>query len=268
MMTKSHPNFTAVVLAADRGPDDPVAVAAGVRCKSLTPVGGRPMVFRVLDALGASQVVNTCILCGPPKSVVDREPDLRKLITSGKVRWFENQATPSSSAFHVLQTLPDEAPVLLTTADHALLSAQIVDYFCAEAQATACDVVAGVARHEKVTAAYPQTRRTATRLEDGAYCGCNLFAFLTPQARQAAEFWRQIESHRKNPLRLIRVLGWGAVSRYLMGRLSLHEALNRISHRLGFKAGAVILACPEAAVDVDSVSDLKLVQNIISNKKI
>ena len=266
-MTNPHPKFAAVVLAADRGPDDPVAKATGVRCKSLTPVGGKPMVFRVLDALTASQVVNTYILCGPPKSVVDQEPDLRTLIASGRVKWFENQATPSSSAFHVLQTLPDETPVLLTTADHALLSARIVDYFCSEAQATGCDVVAGVARHEAVTAAYPQTRRTATRLEDGAYCGCNLFAFLTPRARQAAYFWRRVEDQRKNPLRVIRVLGWSAVLRYIFGRLSLNEALNRISRRLGFKAGAVVLPYPEAAVDVDSVSDLELVENIVSNRQ-
>ena len=256
-----------MVLAADRAPDDPVAKAAGVRCKSLTPVGGKPMVFRVLDALAASRVVNTYILCGPPKSVVDQEPELRTLIASGRVQWFENQATPSSSAFHVLQTLPDESPVLLTTADHALLSARIVDFFCSEAQATDCDVVAGIARHEAVTAAYPQTRRTATRLEDGAYCGCNLFAFLTPRARLAADFWRRVENQRKNPLRLIRVLGWSAVLRYLMGRLSLNEALKRMSHRLGFKAGAVVLPFPEAAVDVDSVNDLKLVENIVSNRQ-
>jgi len=266
-MTKPHPKFTAVVLAADRGPDDPVAKAADVRCKSLTPVDGKPMVFRVLDALTTSRMVTTYILCGPPKGIMDQEPDLETLIASGRAKWFENQATPSSSAFHVLQTLPDETPVLLTTADHALLSARIVDYFCSEAQATGCDVVAGVARHEAVTAAYPQTRRTATRLEDGAYCGCNLFAFLTPRARQAAYFWRRVEDQRKNPLRVIRVLGWSAVLRYIFGRLSLNEALNRISRRLGFKAGAVVLPYPEAAVDVDSVSDLELVENIVSNRQ-
>jgi hypothetical protein len=115
-------------------------------------------------------------------------------------------------------------------------------------------------------AAYPKTRRTATRLEDGAYCGCNLFAFLTPRARLAADFWRRVENQRKNPLRVIRILGWIAVSRYLMGRLSLAEALDRISRRLGFKAGAVILPYPEAAVDVDSVDDLRLVENIVSNR--
>ena len=267
-MTNHQPKFTAVVLAADRGPDDPVAKAAGVRCKSLTPVGGKPMVVRVLDALTASQAVNAYILCGPPKSVVDQETDLETLIASGRVKWFENQATPSSSAFHVLQTLPDETPVLLTTADHVLLSARIVDYFCSEALATGCDVVAGIARHEAVTAAYPRTRRTATRLEGGAYCGCNLFAFLTPRARLAADFWRRVENQRKNPLRLIRVLGWGAVLRYLMGRLSLNEALKRMSHRLGFKAGAVVLPFPEAAVDVDSVNDLKMAENIVSNRQL
>jgi GTP:adenosylcobinamide-phosphate guanylyltransferase len=254
--------FTALVLAADRGPDDPVARAAGVSCKCLTPVNGSPMVFRVLKALDASREINDKILCGPPKSILDREADLRGLIAAGKVKWFANQATPSSSAYHVLQTLPAEVPVLLTTADHAMLNARMADFFCSEARATGCDVVVGVARHEVVLKAYPQTRRTAMRLEDGAYCGCNLFAFLTPRARTAANFWRQVETQRKKPLRVIRVLGWVAVSRYLMGRLSLAEALKRMSRRLGFKAGAVIMPFAEAAVDVDSVEDWKLVERI------
>jgi GTP:adenosylcobinamide-phosphate guanylyltransferase len=265
-MTTPQSKFTTVVLAADRGPDDPVARATGARCKSLSPVSGKPMVFRVLDALAASQAIDTYILCGPPKAIVDQEPDLRALVASQRVKWVENQASPSSSAFHVLRTLPSDAPVLLTTADHALLSARIVDYFCSEAQATGCDVVAGVARHEAVTAAYPDTRRTATHLADGSYCGCNLFAFLTPRARLAADFWRQVESQRKKPLRIIRVLGWIAILRYLLGRLSLKEALDRISRRLGFKAGVVVLPYPEAAVDVDSVDDLELVEKILSSR--
>jgi hypothetical protein len=58
-----------------------------------------------------------------------------------------------------------------------------------------------------------------------------------------------------------------AVLRYLMGRLSLTDALDRISRRLGFKAGAVILPFAEAAVDVDSVNDLELVEKIIAEKR-
>jgi GTP:adenosylcobinamide-phosphate guanylyltransferase len=252
-----------VVLAADRGIEDPVAKAAGVPCKSLAPIGGIPMVFRVINALEASVQVDAINLCGPPESIVNLADDLADLIESGQVNWFKNQATPSTSAYQVLQSLPDEAPVILTTADHALLSSRMVDHFCSQAKSTDCDVVIGLARHEAVVNAYPQTRRTATRLADGAYCGCNLFAFLTPRARLAADFWRQVESRRKKPLRVIRVLGWMAVLRYLLGRLSLEEALERISRRLGFKAGAVIMPFAEAAVDVDSVRDLELVKKIV-----
>jgi hypothetical protein len=74
-----------------------------------------------------------------------------------------------------------------------------------------------------------------------------------------------VESERKNPLRVIRILGWVAVFRYLIGRLSLQEALDRISRRLEFKAGAVILPFAEAAVDVDSVRDWELVQRIVDD---
>jgi GTP:adenosylcobinamide-phosphate guanylyltransferase len=265
-MSDTQQKFTAVVLAADRGPDDPVARAAGVRCKSMTPINGLPMVFRVLDALAASAAVEERILCGPPRAILDLEPDLGERIRSDKIRWIKNQQTPSSSAYHVFQSLPEKTPIILTTADHAMLSAQMVDYFSERARASGCDVVVGLARHELVTAAYPQTQRTATRLKDGSYCGCNLFAFLTPGARRAAEFWRQVENQRKSPLRVIRILGVMAVLRYLLGRLSLAEALDRISDRLGFKAGAVIMPCPEAAIDVDSVGDWELVEKILSKK--
>lgn len=266
-MSDTHKKFTAVVLAADRGPDDPVARAAGMRCKSMTPINGTPMVFRVLDALSASSEVQAQILCGPPQSILDMEPDLVARIGSDNIRWVENQQTPSSSASDVFKSLPESMPILLTTADHAMLNADIVDCFAKKARSSGCDVVVGLARHELVTGAYPRTQRTATHLQDGSYCGCNLFAFLTPGARRAADVWRQVESQRKKPLRVIRVLGIGAVVRYLMGRLSLAEALDRMSRRLGFKAGAVMLPFAEAAIDVDSVRDLELVEEILSKKR-
>jgi GTP:adenosylcobinamide-phosphate guanylyltransferase len=266
-MTHHQEKFTALILAADRGPDDPVAKAAGVPCKSLTPIDGVPMVFRVLNTLDASPEIDQRILCGPPKHIVEREPELQRLIEAGKIAWFENLQTPSSSAYHVLQTLPQNIPVLLTTADHALLNPRMVDYFCNAARAIKCDVVVGVARHKDVMKAYPETRRTATQLQDGAYCGCNLFAFLTPGARPAADFWRQVESERKKPLRMIQKLGWIPVLRYLFGRLSLDDALNSISQRLGFKAGAVIMPFADAAVDVDTVRDWELVKKIVTKKQ-
>jgi len=265
-MTNEERPFTAVVLAGDRKPGDPVAEAAGVSCKSLIPVGGRPMVLRVLDALEEAREVESVILCGPHRAAIGEEEELHARIASGKVKWVESQSTPSSSTYQVLQSLADEISVLVTTADHALLTAQIVDYFCSEARGSGKDVVVGLALHELVTAKYPETKRTAISLGDGSYCSCNLFGFLTPEARSAAHFWRKVESQRKKTLRVIAGFGWLNLLLYLLKRPSLEEGLKRISHRIGLRAGAVILPFPEAAVDVDSFSDWKLVESIVANQ--
>jgi hypothetical protein len=90
---------------------------------------------------------------------------------------------------------------------------------------------------------------------------------LTPQARAAALFWRQVEHQRKSPLRIINAFGWIAVMRYVSGRLTLAGALDRVSHRLGFKAGVVIMPFPEAAIDVDSVIDWNVVKRIAYEKE-
>ena len=259
--------FTAVVLAADRGPDDPVARAANAPCKSFVPVGGRPMVLRVLDALAAAREIESLNVCGPSQGLLSRAPELHARIESDEIKWIRNQATPSTSTYYALSSLSSNVPVLITTSDHALLSPQIVDYFCGKARTTDCDVIVGLASYDQVIRAYHETRRTATRLHDGDFCSCNLFAFLTPRARRAAEFWKKVESNRKKPWHMMTVIGWTVVIRYFFRRLSLDEGLRRLSRRMGLKAGAIILPFPEAAIDVDTVSDWRLVEDIVSDRR-
>ncbi len=265
-MERTTAAFTGIVLAADRGAGDPLAQLVGAPCKSFLPVGGRPMVLRVLDALSNAREVDSLVVCGPSEDVISQEPELLDRIAAGEIRWIQHQATPSLSTYHALASLSLEKPVLVTTADHALLAAEIVDHFCREARATGCDVVAGLASHERVIRAFPRTRRTATRLREGGFCSCNLFAFLTPGARSAAAFWQKCESRRKKPWLLTGVIGWTVVLRYLVRMLSLEEGLSRLSTRMNLKAGAVILPYPEAALDVDTISDWRLVEEIIAGR--
>jgi GTP:adenosylcobinamide-phosphate guanylyltransferase len=225
------------------------------------------MVLRVLDALQGSREVDTRIMVGPSMSAVDSNAELSELLRSDQVRWLAPKATPSTSAFSALQSLPENVPVLLTTADHALLTSEMVDHFCETARKRGFDVLAGVVRHELVAEAFPETKRTVTKLSDGGYCGCNLFAFLTPQARMAADFWRKVEKERKKPLRIIKVIGWTTVLRYLLGRLSLEQALSQLSKKMHLKVGVVRMPFPEAAVDVDKIEDLTLVESILAKKQ-
>lgn len=258
-----NPAFTALVLAGERGTPDPLTENTGAGCKALVPVGGTPMLFRVLDALAGSIEVGSILMSGPDRSQLQRNSDLAEGIAAGRWDWRQPEATPSTSTYAVLKSLPEVQPVLLTTADHALLRAEVVDHFCAAARQTGCDLVVALADHAGVVSAFPDVRRTALRFRGGAYCGCNLYAFLTPESRRVADFWRQVENDRKRPWRLARALGWAPLLGYLTRRLSLEDALRLLSDRLGLRICPVVLPFPEAAVDVDKPSDRDLAERIL-----
>jgi len=265
-MKLSDQPFSAIILAADRESNNPVAEAAKVSCKALTPVSGRPMVLRVLDALEKAQEVDARILVGPAMTSIAENRELNELVSSRQVGWVAPQNNPSLSAFTALQSLPEDVSILVTTADHALLTTAMVDHFCTAARNSGCDVVAGVARYDLIVEAFPDTLRTVTKLKDGGFCGCNMFAFLTPQARSAANFWRKVESERKKPLRVVKVIGWSAVFRYLCGQLTLDYALAQLSKRMNLKVGVIEMPFAEAAVDVDKVADWHLVESILAKR--
>ncbi len=254
--------FSAIVLAADRGHPDPVAQASGASCKAMAPVGGTPMLVRVLEALRAAEAVDAVILSGPPRAVIDNDPLLQQVLASPGLRWQPSRQSPSTSAAAALKTIGADTPVLVTTADHALLSPAMVNHFCDQAQLAAADVTVALAAYDAIMRAYPGMRRTATRFQDGPFCACNLFAFLNARGRRAVDFWRQVEDERKKPWKMINKLGWLVVLKYLMGRLRLDEALERASQLLEIRAAAVMMPFPEAAVDVDTPSDWHFVEEL------
>ncbi len=259
--------FAAIVLAADRGPGDPIASAARVPGKCLVPVADRPMVLRVLDALGALPQMDAPLLCGPAWSVVAESPPLLERIRSGRARWLPHEDSPSRSAAAALRSVPSGRPVVLTTADHALLTPAMLAHFLAQIATLDCDVAVAVAAHADVSAAFPDSRRTVMRLRDGGYCGCNLFAFLTPRGRDATLFWQRVEAQRKRPWRIARMLGWPAVLAYALRTLTLAQALERLSQRMQMRVGAVHMPFAEAAVDVDTEADRALAERVLGLRR-
>ena len=253
-------HMSAIVLAGDRTKEDSLIDHSEADCKALIDIDGEPMVRRVISALQNSKVVDKILLSGPQEHELATDPLLSEWVESGEILWNAPEATPSTSAYSAMQSLPHSEPVLLTTADHPLLTPEIVDAFGRQSLADDIDVAVGLAPHALVQEAYPEMKKTVLRFSDGEFCGCNLFAFLTPEGRRLANYWRRIEQQRKKPMILIGLLGWWAVLRYRFGFLSLEEALTKLSKRLGLRLRVVILPYANAAVDVDSISDLVMVR--------
>lgn len=251
-----------VVLAGDRGPDDPLASSAGVPGKVLVEVGGKSMLTRVLEAVDGferhGEVIVVCRDLPEYAAVIDAACRCRRI---------DPAEGPAASAMAAFDQIDETGPVLLVTGDHPLLRAEWLDQFVGRACATGADAAVGVVDHAAIVERFPDSKRTRYRFSDVAICGTNLFYFAGSGGRRVVEHWRAFEADRKKPWKIVGRLGPWNLLRYLLGRLSLAAAMDALSRRLDVRLAAVAVDWPEAAVDVDSPKDLELVARLIGARE-
>jgi GTP:adenosylcobinamide-phosphate guanylyltransferase len=256
----------ALILAGSRGGRDPVAAAAGLAHKAVVPVGGVPMLLRVVRTLLASGAIARIHLCIDQATLAGGlGAELDALIAAGKLVPIAPAASPSESVIAALDAIKEPWPLLVTTADHALLTPAMVEHFCAHMPADA-DLALGLAEASLIRASYPDAIRTFYRFAGKGYSGCNLFLLKSPKVRGILEFWRAMERHRKRPWRLVAAVGPLVLLRFVLGRLSLEQALDHLSSRTGTRIRPVLLPFAEAAIDVDKPSDLALAEAILGRR--
>lgn len=239
-----------------------MAVATGVEHKALIPVGGTPMLLRVIAALAATPEVARLVVCIEAPELVRALPGLDAACGGKPLELFDAQGSASRSASAALAHYG--TPLLVTTADHALLQAEWVSHFVQQ-QPQGVDATVALARSDVVMAAAPDTKRTFLRFADGHFSGCNLFYFATPRAAQLTALWVQVEALRKQPLKMLGLLGFGYALRYRFGWLTLGAALARLGVLAGgVRAAVVEMPFGRAAIDVDKMADLELVERLLN----
>jgi GTP:adenosylcobinamide-phosphate guanylyltransferase len=235
-----------------------MAKAHGVSHKCALPVNGVPMLRRVINALQRSKSIASIAISIETPAIV-REALSEKdsgiaVITS------ENSAPLSAIvAIRKISTFP----VLITTADHPLLTPEMVDYFCEHAESNSADFSAGLATADVILKAYPQSVRTFFRFGKDRVSGCNLFAISNERGLRILEKWQYLEQSRKKPWRLVAAFGLLALIRFALGSLSLDGAFRVVSNKLRFTAKPILMPFAEAAIDVDKPSDLELAETIL-----
>jgi len=259
--------YTALVLAGRRGPDDPLAAAANAPHRALLDIHGTPMLERVLRSLVATPCIGDIIVSIDEKHLLDSFPTLQELLEGNdRIAVVESAESPSRSVLRALERVPPEQPLLVTTADHALLSVEMLESFLGRAEQRGGDLAIALVASRVLVSRFPDAVRTYLRFADERYSGANLFAFLTPRAHEAVRFWRRAESFRKQPWRLVAAFGLRPLILFLTRRLDLEAAFSEVSKRLGVRVHPILMEQAEAAVDVDKLSDLELVKQILSRQ--
>jgi CTP:molybdopterin cytidylyltransferase MocA len=253
--------YHAVVLAAGRGPNDLMAKAYAISHKCMLPVVGVPMLKRVVNTLGHSRSIDGISISIESSEIVESMFPLK----ASNLRVIQSEKSAPLSAIAAIAANPSY-PILITTADHALLTTEMVEYFCAHAATNGADFSAGLARAEIIQSAYPQSIRTYFKLGTDHVSGCNLFSVQNENGLRLLERWRYLEGVRKKPWRLVAAFGPMALIRFIFGTLSLDQACRIISNRLGIVVRPVLMPFAEAAIDVDKPADLMLAEEILGRR--
>jgi hypothetical protein len=223
------------------------------------------MLERVLRTLAATPCIREIIVSIDEPRLLGDYPGITALRGSDDVRVVVVEATdsPSRSVLAILDEGASEQPLLVTTADHALLTVEMVEHFLGQAEQRGGDLAVGLVAASVLKARFPGSSRTWLRFSGEQYSGANLFAFQTPRARRAVEFWGKAEKYRKQPWRLVATFGLRRLALFLRRRLTLDAAFVEVSEALGVRACAVAMPQAEAAIDVDKLADLDLVRQIL-----
>ncbi|WP_305097742.1 nucleotidyltransferase family protein [Croceibacterium aestuarii] len=235
---------------------DSVAAAEGVPHKVLARVGETTLLERVVvaaRAYGASEVL-----------VAANHPEVEDEVRRLGATLLPTASGPSESVALAFERTG--APLLVTTADHALLEPGWLAALVAGTPPDT-DVSLMLARRAAVETAAPGSKRTWLSLADGDWSGCNLFFLATPTTPLAIAAWRRVEADRKRPWRIAARLGWGTLWNFLTGRLTMAQAVERIGRRIGIVAALVEAPDGRAAIDVDKPADLALVRALADPQK-
>ncbi len=256
--------WTAIILAGQRPEGDPMAAYCNVQYKALIPIHGQTMLERVARALLASPDIGKIVIMAqsPEALKAGLNADLAE---HDGIAFVESSDGIATSIHGVIGTDIAPWPVLVTTADNALLTGEIIDHFFQAHNGQ--DVAVAVVERRTMLSAYPDARRTWLKFRGGAYSGANLFALHNAAAKPAVALWSAVEKDRKKGWKIFAHFGPWLLLRALSRTISFKQAMAEAGQRMDLRAEPIILPIAEAAIDVDKPSDLELVTKILERRE-
>lgn len=256
---------------------DAVVLAGGLNCgplkeycsaenEAMIPIGNRPMVEYVVNALKHTPQVNRIVIAGPLKELKEVFRDTPSVIL------IEGGSSAVKTLLMGIKALSGEgvaespAKVLVTAADIPMITPEAISDFldlCGQREGELhYPVVSKEANDQK----YPGVKRTYAPLKEGRFTGGNLMLVDPRIVERCALMAEKMVERRKDPVALSQLLGWRFVIKFLLRRLTLAEAEKKVSILLGVRGVAVISNYPEVGVDVDKPSDLQLARRLLANE--
>lgn len=256
--------ISAIVLAGGTiTADEPLYPITGELKKSMLPVAGKPMVQWVIEAIDQAASVSRMFVVGLDEPLwfetskpVSTLPDTGGMLTNIKLG-LEN-ADGQSSVNHF---------VLLASGDIPTITPEIVDWRVTGAMQVGADINYAVVTKETMEARFPGSQRSYVRLRDMNVCGGDLNVLRASIAGHD-ELWERIIGARKSAWRQVSLLGYDLLLQFLLRRITLEAAGQKVSERLGLAGVGTLSPYAELAMDVDKPAHLEVVEKAMRKRKV
>ena len=257
--------ITALIMAGKRsGVLDPLAQRAGVNQKCVVPVGGRPMIEHVVEAVSQCDRIGAIHVVAHDPEEIRAIPLIGKLESEGRLRF-------RSGAFNIVDSVFSGAdgadyPIMITTADNCLVTPEGYAEFIDGALAENADAAAALARKDDVIAADPQGQAKFYEFTDGGYSNCNTYWIGNAQALSAAEIMRGGGQFVKFPSRIAKAFGVMNLIRFYLGWGTKEKLFAQVSKRFGFKLCPIVMSRGAFAVDVDNERTFDVTERLLAKR--
>lgn len=234
---------------------DTIILAGDEEGRALTPIGSRPMLNWVLEALLSCSNIRHLAVVG--------SSELAAILPAG-ITLVPSGRTAVESALNGAAVFPESEWLLLVTGDIPLLRPEIVRDFLARCQERPADFYYPIVSRESNELVYPQVKRTYVRLREGTFTGGNMVLIKAAALINCASRGQELVRLRKSPLALSRLIGLRFICNFLLHRLEIGEVEKHFSRLLGAQGVGIISPYPEIGIDVDKESDLELVRQALT----
>jgi GTP:adenosylcobinamide-phosphate guanylyltransferase len=230
--------------------------------KALLEICGKSMVQWVLDALGGAKRVENVVLIGltEESGVTCTKP---LTFIPNKISMIENILAGINK---VLEINPSATRVLLVSSDIPGITPEMVDWEVETTLQTVVDICYSVAKRETIEARYPSSRRTYVKLKDVEVCGGDMNVVHTSVASTNLDIWKQLIDSRKNPLKQAAILGFDTLLLVLLRRITLDEAVKKVTSRMHLTGRAIVCPYAEMAMDVDKPNQLEMMREDLAKR--
>jgi hypothetical protein len=237
-----------VVVAAGGLVKDPLASAIGTPRKALAVVNGRPCLEWALGAVRDAGLADCVTVSGD-----DVEPHLiHGRLVMEKSAQIEN-------ARIAVEALPECDAVLFLPADSPFLDGAMLRSFVEKVESrveAGADrwLAGGLTTLREFQGLFPRIEPHPINLKDGSFLSGALYAASPSAFRHAIGVLDEMSRSRKNQFAMLWKLGPWTILRYLLHRVSLAEAEQRLGRLFGGQAIVVTGCSPLMAADIDDVA--------------